>query len=69
MKQAFRLFRRNGVHYCHNNETGQHESPRTSNKGEARRLLSAENESACMGNLNLQIARAYTIRPQRSSPS
>lgn len=61
MTQAFRLFHYCGIYYCHNSETGQQESLRTSDKGEARRLLSAKNESACMGNLNMQIARAYMV--------
>src|SRR5690348_9217647 len=61
MKQAFRLYRRSGIYYCHNNDTGQRESLRTSDKCDAKRLVHAKNEAACMGTLNLQIARAYMV--------
>ena len=61
MKQAFRLYRRSGICYCHNNDTGQQESLRTSDKCDAKRLVHAKNEAACMGTLNLQIARAYMV--------
>jgi integrase len=61
MKQAFRLYRRKGIYYCHNNDTGQQESLRTCDKGAARRLLHAKNEAVQMGTLNLQIARAYMV--------
>ena len=65
---GIQIISRSGVYYAHNNETGQQESLRTSDKGEARRLLSAKNESACMGNLNLQIARAYMVAVDPEMP-
>ncbi len=59
MKARFRLFRRRGTYYCHDNVTGKQTSLFTKNRPEAVRLLHAHNEAHIQPALNLQIARAY----------
>ena len=68
MKLAFRLYRRGGVYYCQHNETGRQESLRTSDAGEAARLLHARNEASRMAGLNLAIARAYMVAADPRMP-
>ena len=58
MKTRFTLFRRAGVFYCQDTETGQQRSLPTRDEAEAKTLLHAKNESYRQSNLNLQIARA-----------
>ena len=66
MKLAFRLYRRGGVYYCQHNQTGRQESLRTSDAGQAARLLHARNEASRMAGLNLAIARAYMVAADRA---
>src|SRR5947208_1167166 len=61
MKARFRMFRRNGVFYSHDNVTGKQQSLQTTDKQEAIRLLGQKNESFRQPALNLQIARAYLL--------
>ena len=68
MKLAFRLYRRGGVYYCQHNQTGRQESLRTSDAGEAARLLHARNEASRMAGLNLAIARAYMVAADPRMP-
>jgi hypothetical protein len=59
MKQRFTMFRRASVFYCQDRETGQQESLRTKDEGEARVLVHSKNEAFRQPVLNLQIARTY----------
>jgi hypothetical protein len=59
MKAPFRLFRRRGIYYSEDTETGEQKSLGTADKNTAQRLLHSQTESAQMGVVNLQIARAY----------
>jgi integrase len=68
MKLAFRLYRRGGVYYCQHNQTGRQESLRTSDAGQAARLLHARNEASRMAGLNLAIARAYMVAADPRMP-
>jgi hypothetical protein len=59
MKQAFRMFKRNGVFYVCCNATGVQTSLRTKDKAEARRLLEARNQTRQPAALNLELGRVY----------
>lgn len=59
MNTRFTLFRRSGVFYSQDTETGQQLSLRTRDEAEARTLLHAKNESLRQPAINRQIARAY----------
>lgn len=59
MKTRFRLFRRGGTFYAHDNTTGQQTSLRTKDKTEALALFHSKNEAHRQPILNLQIARTY----------
>src|SRR5947207_13264608 len=59
MKQRYRLFRRNHVWYCQDNQTGRQESLHTRKQPEAQRILHAKNEARQQPMINWQIARAY----------
>lgn len=61
MKAPFRLFRRRRIYYSEDTETGEQKSLETTDKLTAQRLLHAKTESAQMGAVNLQIARAYMV--------
>jgi len=57
MNQRYRLFRRSGVFYCEDSESGQQTSLRTKDKAEALTLLHSKNESVRQPILNMRIAR------------
>ena len=63
MKNKYRMFRsgKSGYFYWQDNDTGKQGTFGTFDKGEAKRLLNAKNESCCTPAtaINLQIARAY----------
>jgi integrase len=59
MKQLFSLYRRNGIYYAQNNQTGKQESLRTRDAAAAQTLLHSKNEAARQPILNRQIALAY----------
>jgi integrase len=63
MKNAYRLFQRKnrgGYYYIQNNQTGEQRSLGTTDKGEAKRLFSAENQAnSSPADLNLQLGRVY----------
>jgi hypothetical protein len=59
MNTRFTLFRRSGVFYCQDTETGQQLSLRTRDEAEARLLLHAKSESLRQPAINRRIARAY----------
>ena len=61
MKPKFRLFRRGGVFWCHDSETGRQKSLRTKNRAVATRLLNGNNEAHAVPLVNLQMARAYMM--------
>jgi hypothetical protein len=63
------MYRRGGIYYCQNNETGKQESLHTGDKAEARRLLNAKNEALKMGTFNLHIARAYMVAVDPQMPN
>jgi hypothetical protein len=68
MKELYRLYRRGRRYYCENNETGQQESLRTSDKAAAVRFLNARNEAPKMAGQNLQISRAYMAASDPNMP-
>jgi hypothetical protein len=59
MKNLYRLFRRNGIYYAENTRTRQQHSLRTSDAGEASRLLNAKNEAAVVPMMNLALGKTY----------
>jgi len=59
MKPRFTLFRRAGIFYCQDTETGKQQSLRTTIKAEALTLLHVKNEALRQPTINRQIARAY----------
>ncbi|HXJ57768.1 MAG TPA: tyrosine-type recombinase/integrase [Verrucomicrobiae bacterium] len=59
MKNLYRLFRRKGIYYVENAQTGRQQSLRTRDLSEAQALCAARNEAARMPSLNLAIGHAY----------
>ena len=61
MKNAYRMFKRNGREnfYIQNNSTGEQKCLGTSDRHEAERLLAAHNEARHAPALNLQLGKAY----------
>ena len=59
MKQLFSLYRRNGIFYAQNTQTGKQESLRTRDEADAKSLLHSKNEAARQPSLNRQIGLAY----------
>ena len=59
MKTKYTLFRRNGIYYSQDTETGQQKSLRTRDETEALKLVNARNEAHRQPVLNLHLARAY----------
>jgi integrase len=59
MKSRFILYRRGGVYYCEDTDTGKQSSLRTRDVAAATSILNAKNESFRQPILNLQIARTY----------
>jgi hypothetical protein len=59
MKNNYRLYRRKGIYYVHDAETGKQESLRTRDKEEAKRLAMAKNEAQNNRLLNYKIAEAH----------
>ena len=61
MKPKFRMFRRAGIYWVHDSETGRQQSLRTKKRAEAVRLLHGRNEAHAVPFANLQMARAYMM--------
>ncbi len=61
LRKQYRMYRRNGVFYVHNNFTGKQESLATKDRLEAERLFNAKNEAVRQPITNLSIARAYLM--------
>jgi hypothetical protein len=59
MKPQFSLYRRNGIYYSQNNQSGKQESLRTRDEAAAKALLHSKNEAFRQPILNQQIALAY----------
>jgi integrase len=60
MKLRFRLFqRKNGIFFCEDRQTGAQASLRTTDPGEAERLLNAKNEAQAQPSFALHIGRVY----------
>lgn len=59
MKTAYRMFKRGGVFYAQNNETGQQQSLRTKDKREATKLVNARNGAAQSPALNREPGRVF----------
>lgn len=59
MKAAYRMFKRGGVFYTQNNETGQQQSLRTTDKREAAKLVNAKNDAAQAPALNRELGRVF----------
>jgi predicted DNA-binding transcriptional regulator YafY len=59
MKDRFFLFRRSGVFYIQDRQTGQQKSLHTRDKAAARRMLQAKNDSVSQPTMNLLMARTY----------
>src|SRR5579859_2408971 len=60
VKNAYRIFPRNGVFYSENTQTGQQKSLRTRDSEVGERLINAMNEAARNpAAVNLQIGRIY----------
>ncbi len=61
MRNKYRLFRRQNVYWCQDNDSGKQETLRTKDRATADRLLHARNEAHQQPVVNLQIARAYLM--------
>jgi len=59
MKQQFSLYRRNGIYYTQNTQTGKQQSLRTRDEITAKKLLDLKNEAGHQPFLNRQIGLAY----------
>jgi integrase len=59
MKQRFRLYRRHGIYYTHDDQTGKQASLGTRDRGEAFELFSAKTQAHRQAHLNLRLARTY----------
>ena len=59
MKNSCRLYRRKGVYYVHDSETGKQQSLGTRDNKEAERLAVAKNEARDNSLLNYKIAEAH----------
>ena len=59
MKTKLTLFRRNGIYYSQDSNTGRQKSLGTRDETTARKLIEATNEAHRSPILNLQLARAY----------
>ena len=68
MKPKYRMYRRGRVYYCQENETGQQESLKTSDKNTATRFLNAKNEASLLAGANLHVARAYMVASDPHMP-
>ena len=62
MRNRFRLFRRGGVYYAHDNLNGQQSSLRTRSPGEASQLLQSKNQATQSPLLNRELGRIYIFR-------
>jgi hypothetical protein len=58
-RQRFWLYRRSGIFYLHDSETGARDSLKTRDKREAQRIRTARNEVAEQPALGLRLASAY----------
>ena len=58
-RQRYWLYRRGGVYYLHDSETGKRETLETRDRREAERLRAARNETANKPALGLAMAKAY----------
>lgn len=61
MRLKFRMYRRGRIYYLEDNETGQQESLKTSDKAVATRLWNAKNESSILAHSKLLVARACMV--------
>ena len=59
MKTKLTLFRRNGIYYSQDSNTGKQKSLGTRDETTAHKLIEATNEAHRSPILNLQLARAY----------
>ncbi len=59
VKQAYRMYLRNGTYYVQDNQTGQQKSLGTTDKNQAKRLLHAYNETRQSPAQNLEMAKVY----------
>ena len=58
-KQRFWLYRRTGVFYLHDSETGKRESLNTRSRRDAQKIRNARNESSARPSIGLTMAKAY----------
>jgi hypothetical protein len=59
MKKAYRMLKRNGVFYLHDNRSGTRASLRTTDADEAREILNAKNKAANGESLNIALGTAF----------
>ena len=59
MRKRYRMFRRNGVFYMQDNQSGRQESLHTRLRADAERLFNAKNEAAQGPMLNRDLGRVY----------
>jgi len=59
MKHRYWLFRRNGIYYLQDAQTGHKKSLRTSDRREAQRLRDARDDATQNPNLGIALAKAY----------
>ena len=62
MKHQYWLFRRNGIYYLQDAQTGSKESLHTGDRREAQRLRDARDDATQNPNLGLALAKAYFQR-------
>jgi len=59
MTNRYRIFKRKGVYYSHENDTGRQRSLRTRDRQEAERLIHAANEASRTSLINRELGRVY----------
>src|SRR5215831_1240523 len=59
LRKKYRMYRRNGVYYIQNNDTGKQESLATKDRATAEQKFNAKNDAVRQPMLNLEIARTY----------
>ena len=59
MQEQYWMFRRNGIYYVQDKQSGQQKSLKTRDKAEARQMLAGKNQATEQPQMNMAMARIY----------
>ncbi len=59
MQTRFTIFKRGGVYYSEDRQTGQQKSLKTRDEAEAQRIIQAKNDAVSLPQMNLVMAKTY----------